>query len=102
MSKQAPEDKTDPFQSIDPTALAQVSGGAGASTDNEAVMTALDSILDSIKSITSNQSQGGGFGATEMMMFMMMLQGRNGSSQYVHAVPTAQPFTCGTGSVILK
>jgi hypothetical protein len=97
MSKQAP----DPFQSIDPTALAQVSGGAGASTDNEAVMTALDSILDSIKSITSNQNQGG-FGATEMMMFMMMLQGRSGSSQYVHATPTAQPFTCGTGSVILK
>lgn len=97
MSKQAP----DPFQTIDPTALAQVSGGAGASTDNEAVMTALDSILDSIKSISSNQNQGG-FGPTEMMMFMMMLQGRNGSSQYVHAAPTVQPFTCGTGTTILK
>jgi hypothetical protein len=98
MSKQAP----DPFQTIAPTALAQVSGGAAAATsDNEAVMTALDSILDSIKSISNNQSQGG-FGTTEMMMFMMMLQGRSGASQYVHAAPTTQPFTCGTGSVILK
>lgn len=97
MSKQPP----DPFQTIDPTALAQVSGGAGASTDNEAVMTALDSILDSIKSISSNQNQGG-FGPTEMMMFMMMLQGRSGSSQYVHAAQPVQPFVCGNGSVILK
>ena len=97
MSNKAPQAPS-PFQTIDPAALDRVSGGAAAaSSDNEAVLSALTGILDSIKSISSSQQQGG-FGATEMMMFMMMLQNRG--PQVVQA-PPSQPFTCGNG-VILK
>jgi len=96
MSTKAPQD---PFQTIDPTALAQVSGGAAAPTDNnEAVLSALTGILDSIESIASNQNQGG-FGPTEMMMFMMMLQNRNQPQAVLQT--SGQPFTHGNG-IILK
>jgi hypothetical protein len=75
MSKKqpAPTPPADPFQSIDPTALGTVSGGAGA---NAEVMTALTGILDSVKSLASSQ-QSSGFDPTTMMMMMMMMGQRN-------------------------
>lgn len=88
----------DPFQTIDPTALAQVSGGSASSDD--AVLNALNGVLDSIKSLSNQQSQGG-FGPTEMMLFMMMLQGRN-QPPYVQAAPGVQPFVCGDGYAVVK
>lgn len=75
MSKQpknpptAPTD--DPFQSIDPTALQTVSGGASSGSNSE-VTTALNSILDSIKDLAA-QRQGSSFGTNEMMLMMMMM-----------------------------
>jgi hypothetical protein len=66
------------FQTIDPTALAQVSGGATAtpttSTDDQ-LITALTGILDTLKSI--NQPSSGGFNQQEMLLLMMMMQQRN-------------------------
>jgi hypothetical protein len=73
MSKPTPPDA---LPTLDAAALAQVTGGtSSASTDSSAVMSALTGILDSIKSLSSHQSQG--FNPQEMMMFMMMLQQRN-------------------------
>jgi hypothetical protein len=69
----------DQLQTIDPTALAQVSGGTTAtatSSTSDPVLTALSGILDSIHSL-AQQNQGGGFNQSEMLMFMMMLQQRN-------------------------
>ena len=69
------------LQTIDPAALAQVSGGATATatattTSSDQVMTALTGILESIQSLAS-QRDSGGFNQQEMMMLMMMMQQRN-------------------------
>jgi len=83
--------RNDELQTIDPTALSQVAGGAKASSgggDDAAVMTALTGILDSLKSIATPQNNG--FGAQEAMIFMMMMQQRN-AGQVVAAAP-AQPL----------
>jgi hypothetical protein len=85
------------LQTIDPGALAGVSGGArsgrsasassssgsggggggGGGGDSDALLGALSGILDSLHSISSQPSHG--FGAQEMMLFMMMMQQRNAS-----------------------
>jgi len=72
MSKKPPPDE---LQTIDPTALAGVSGGAGA---DAAVTQALTSVIDSLKSLQSNKQSG--FDPTTMMMMMMMMGGRNNSA----------------------
>ena len=67
---------------IAPAALAQVSGGGTraaaptTSTSNDQVLTTLTGILDSIKTLSTNQT-GGGFNQTEMIMLMMIMQQRN-------------------------
>ena len=72
--------KPDDFQTIDPTALTNVAGGKASSSsgsgDNAAVMSALTGILDSLSSLASSR-QNSGFGAQEMMLFMMMMQQHN-------------------------
>lgn len=66
----------DTLPTLDAADLAQVTGGtSSATTDNSAVMTALTGIMDSLKGLSSQQSQA--FNPQEMMMFMMMLQQRN-------------------------
>ena len=69
------------LETIDPTALATVSGGAKreASGDDggDAVMSALTGILDSIHSLASN-NRNGGMSAEQMMLFMMMMNNRGG------------------------
>ena len=75
--------KPDDFQTIDPAALTNVAGGkatSSSSSDSSAVMSALTGILDSLGSLASSR-QNSGFGAQEMMLFMMMMQQRT-------AVPT--------------
>jgi hypothetical protein len=69
--------KPDQLQTIDPAALAQVSGGTVSTTANDQVMTALSGILDSLQSLASQQSNGGGINQQEMLMLMMMMQQRN-------------------------
>ena len=85
--KPAPTPEADPFQSIDPKALGAVSGGA--SGGNAEVMTALTGVLDSIKSIASEQP-GSGMDPTMMMMMMMMMGNR--SQAPVVAAP-ANPYS---------
>jgi hypothetical protein len=86
------------LESIDPTALANVSGGArrapssgggggggGGGSDSDALIGALTGILDSLSSLANQQPRG--FNAQEMMVFMMMMQQRN------NAVQVVQPAT---------
>ncbi|HWU88086.1 MAG TPA: hypothetical protein VN253_12455, partial [Kofleriaceae bacterium] len=102
------------LQTIDPTALANVSGGmrtpaaaasssgggggGGGGAGGDAVLSALNGILDSIHSLAGQGRQGGGFNAQEMMMFMMMLQQRNSPVQVVQpSLPVI--YTNGTNRV---
>ena len=66
------------FQTIDPAALAQVSGGATATpttaTDDQ-IITALTGILDTLKSLS--QPSNAGFNQQEMLLIMMLMQQRN-------------------------
>jgi len=82
------------LQSIDPAQLQQVSGGAarasGAGAADSEVMTALTGVLDSLSAL-KNQQQSGGFGPTEMMMFMMLMGGR----QQAPVVQASAPGTVG-------
>jgi hypothetical protein len=83
-SRQSAKDTTmahrDELQTIDPAALAQVSGGAATTptptTTNDQLLTALTGILDSIQSL-AKQNTGGGFNQQEMFLLMMMMQQRN-------------------------
>jgi len=79
------------LQTIDPAALAQVSGGAAptTSTSSDQVLTALTGILDSIHSL-ANQGSGGGFNQQEMLMLMMVMQQRN-QQQVAVATTSAWP-----------
>ena len=69
---------TQGLQTIDPAALAQVSGGTSvttATTSNDQILTALNGILTSIQGLT--QQSPGGFNQQEMLMMMMIMQQRN-------------------------
>jgi hypothetical protein len=70
------------LQTIDPAALAQVSGGATVSTStasSDQILTALNGILSSIQGLAQQNGGGGGGGLNqqEMLMFMMIMQQRN-------------------------
>jgi hypothetical protein len=102
-----PQNQPQALQTIDPTALATVSGGArsgrsatsadtsssGGSSD--AVLGALTGILDSLQSLT-NQRSTGGFNPEEMMMFMMMMQQRNSGG--VQVVQPSLPVIYADGT----
>lgn len=67
------------LQTIDPAALAQVSGGTTVTTSsatNDQILTALNGILTSIQGL--GQPSSGGFNQAEMLMLMMIMQQRNG------------------------
>ena len=68
---------TQGLQTIDPAALAQVSGGTAVTTatSNDQILTALNGILTSIQGLT--QPNSGGFNQQEMLMLMMIMQQRN-------------------------
>jgi len=76
--KSGPQSSNNQLQTIDPAALAQVSGGAAAPTSSgsDDVLTALTGILHSIHSL-ANQNSGGGFNQQEMLLLMMVMQQRN-------------------------
>jgi hypothetical protein len=96
--------KQEELQTIDPTALAQVSGGtaAPAAAGNDAVMTALTSVLDSLKSLAGSQQQSG-FGPQEMMLMMMMMGNRNNSGAQVAAQqPNNWTYDATNGYWIVK
>src|SRR5262245_46357301 len=65
---------------IDPAALAHVSGGIAQvpPTTQDPILTALSSILDSLKTLATQQNNSsGGFNQQEMLMLMMVMQQRN-------------------------
>ncbi len=86
----------DPFTSIDSQELEQVPGGAarvasgGSTSDtNDALMTMLTSIGDSIKDLARNNN-GGNDQLTQMMFMMMMMGGFGGGGGAVAAAPQPQ------------
>ena len=107
MPKQPKPTPPEALPSIDPAALTQVSGGtsrtpsAGAGSSgggDEALMTALTGILDSLKDLATQRQ--GGFSATEMMMFMMVMQRQN-SGVVVSAAPSLPAiYTNGTNRIL--
>ena len=82
--------KPDELQTIDTAALAQVSGGVAQvpTTTDDPVLSALTGILDSLKTL-SQQNTGGGFNQQEMLMLMMMMQQRNQQQAAAAAAATA-------------
>lgn len=84
------------LQTIDPAALAQVSGGTTVSqttaTSGDQVLTALTGILSSIQSLAQQNTGGGGFNQQEMLMLMMIMQQRN---QQQVAVASSSPWGWG-------
>src|SRR5687768_11436461 len=94
----------DTLETIDPTALTHVAGGArGASSagdDSSAVTLALTGILDSIKSLASQQNNSS-FGAPEMMLMMMMMQ-RGGGQVAAAPQPTNWTWDATGGYWIVK
>jgi len=81
----------DPFQSIDPSALADVAGGvsrvtARSSSSNDQLTAMMTQITDSIKALASNNNQQD---PMQMMMMMMMMGGMGGGG--AAAAPPAAP-----------
>ena len=80
----------DPFQSIDPTELAKVGGGASRvtarSSSNDQLTTMLTQITQSIQALSQNNSQSD---PMQMMMMMMMMGGMGGGGGAVAAPPPA-------------
>jgi hypothetical protein len=68
-----PEDQP---ATIDPAALAQVTGGT---SDSTGLVSALNGLLDSVKQIQTT-SQANGINPQEMMLFMMLMQRQQQSS----------------------
>ena len=82
----------DPFQSIDPSALADVSGGASrvtarSNSSNDQLTAMMTQITDSIKALASNNNQND---PMQMMMMMMMMGGMGGGGGAV-AAPAPPP-----------
>ena len=83
----------DPFATIDPTQLGKVAGGASrvssrTSGADDQLMTMLNQVTDSIKSLASNQNSGG---MDPMMMMMMMMMGGGGGGGGAPAAAAAPP-----------
>ena len=69
--------KPDELQTIDTAALAQVSGGVAQvpPTTADPILSALTDILDSLKTLSQQNTGGsGGLNQQEMLMFMMVMQ----------------------------
>jgi len=94
-----PKPNQNQLQTIDPAALAQVSGGTTTtttSTSGDQVLTALTGILDSIQSL-ANKNTNSGFNQQEMLMLMMIMQQRN---QQQVAVAATNPWPWGQEPII--
>ena len=84
--------KRDPFQSIDPTQLSQVAGGASrvtarSNSSNDQLTMMLSQITDSIKAMSQNN----GSDPMQMMMMMMMMGGMGGGGGGAVSAPAAPP-----------
>jgi hypothetical protein len=90
----------DPFQSIDPTELAKVGGGASRvtarSSGNDQLTTMLTQITQSIQALSQNNSQSD---PMQMMLMMMMMGGMGGGGGAV-AAPAPAPIAAPQAPVI--
>jgi hypothetical protein len=77
------------LETIDPAALAQVSGGTVTTASSDQMMTALTGILDSLQSLAQQNTNGGGMNQQEMLMLMMMMQQRNQQAAATSAAAAA-------------
>lgn len=75
--------------SIDPAALAAVTGGT-ASYDSTGLIAGLNNIIDNVKQIQS-AGNANGLNPQDMMLFMMLMQ-RNQQQQTVVAAPAAPTY----------
>lgn len=103
--KRTPEPQA--LQTIDPTTLANVSGGrtrtaSGSSSSSssssgsvdDATLTALTGILDSLKSLNSNRNSG--FGTNEMLLLMMVMgRGNQQPTVVTTGAPPMSPWGYG-------
>ena len=81
--------------SIDPAALAQVTGGTSSpAADTNALLSQVNDMLGSIKNVTTVSHQQG-LQPQEMMLFMMLLQQRNQAT--AAPVIVAAPWWNGRG-----
>ena len=82
----------DPFQSIDPTELAKVGGGASRvtarSNSNDQLTAMLTQITQSIQALAQNNNQSD---PMQMMMMMMMMGGMGGGGGGAVAAPPSAP-----------
>lgn len=82
----------DPFQSIDPTELAKVGGGASRvtarSTGNDQLTAMLTQITQSIQALSQNNNQSD---PMQMMLMMMMMGGMGGGGGGAVAAPPPAP-----------
>lgn len=95
MSKPPKPDEA--LAAIDPTALAQVTGGT-SSSDSTGLISALNGLLDSVKQI-QNTSQQNGINPQDMMLFMMLMQRQQQSTTTVAAAP---PWWANSGTWIVR
>ncbi len=99
MSKpKPPSPLEEALAAIDPTALAQVTGGT-SSSDTSGLMTALNGLLDSVKQIQTT-SQQNGINPQDMMLFMMLMQRQQQST--TTTVATAPPWWANGGTWIVR
>jgi GET complex subunit GET2 len=82
----------DPFQSIDPSELAKVGGGASRvtarSSGNDQLTQMLTQITQSIQALSQNNNQND---PMQMMMMMMMMGGMGGGGGGAVAAPPPPP-----------
>jgi hypothetical protein len=83
---------------IDPTDLAQVTGGT-APNDSTGLVAALNGLLDSVKQI-QNTSKQNGINPQDMMLFMMLMQRQQQSS--TTTVAAAPPWWAQGGTWIVR
>ena len=93
--KSNPQSNKDQLQTIDPAALAQVSGGTTTTppAGGDQVLTALTGILNSLQSLAGQKSNNSGFNPPEMMMLMMVMEQRNQQQQAAAAATSTWPWS---------
>lgn len=89
MSKPPPE--VPDLTSIDPAALAAVTGGT---SDSTGLISALNGLLDSVKQIQTT-SKANGINPQDMMLFMMLMQRQQQSAAVT--VSASPPWWSGGG-----
>jgi hypothetical protein len=95
-----------PLQTIDPAALAQVSGGkareaSSSSGDSDALMTALTGILGELSSL-AKQNQSSGISTQDMMIMMMMMGQRSAPQVATPHQPSNWTWDANGGYWIVK